>query len=148
MRLPSFVAAVALLSACHSYRPLPVTAPATGLKVRALLTDSGTRALAQYVGPDVSAIEGRVADGGDDGLTLSVGSVETRDGTEHYWKGERVLVPRNLIALLQEERVSPERSSLLGGALAVGAFVAYKAFGIGNNGGGSQKGGTGGGTTQ
>jgi hypothetical protein len=147
MRLSSFVIAVALLGACHVYRPLPISAPVEGMKVRALLTDSGTRALAPYVGPEVSVISGRVSERAADGLTLSVGSVETRDGVEHFWKGERVLVPPALIALLQEERVSPERSTLLGGALAVGAFLAYKGFGLGSNSGGSGKGG-GGGTQQ
>lgn len=145
-RLVAAFAAASLAgsSACRAYQPTGGVVPAGGERVRLQLTDSGSVALASYLGPRVAAVRGRVASSDDHGdLALRISVVETPDG-ETVWKGESVSIPRRFVALTEVERVSAWRSALAAGALGALVFaVARSLSGSASSGGRSgEPGGT------
>jgi hypothetical protein len=99
------------------------------------LTDSGTDRLWRYLGPDVEALRGRLLTLDDTMYTMSVSAVDLRHGTTLGWKGERVVVKRDLVAEVSERRFSLGRSALASGITAA-AFAltleAFKVLGIGS----------------
>jgi hypothetical protein len=124
-----------MCAACYSHIPA-ATAP-SGSRIRILLSDSGTRELARYVGPRVSTINGTVErseNGGD--LVLAVSSTVTNEGSETFWKGEAVAVPRPYIAVLQQRKLSVPRTAALAGGLLAGAIGLGRATGAIGSGGG------------
>lgn len=145
-RRPSLtlLALPALLSSCHTYRPMVASTPASGVRVRAELTDLGTVELARYVGPGAGAIEGRVLQATDSIVTLGVLTVRNRNGIESYWKGERVAVPRELVSTLSTRTLSRSRTTLAAGTLVGVAGAVAMLFASGAIGG--RRGGGGGGS--
>lgn len=123
-------AIVAAFTSAACYSHVPATVAPSGTHVRLLLSDSGTRELARYVGPRVTGINGTVTreeNGGD--LIVAVSSTVTTDGSETFWKGEAVRVPRPYVAVLQQRKLSvPRTVALAGGALAA-AIVLGRATG-------------------
>ncbi len=119
-----------MLCGCYNYRPLSALDPEPGRRVAAELTDSGSVALARYLGPDVAAVDGRLLTVTDQELGLAVVTVRDRRGIEHYWKGETVTLPRGDIATLRERKLALGRSVALSVA-GVGASLALlRAFGV------------------
>lgn len=111
--------AMLTLCACYVTTPVPSTpAPVAGTKLHVQLTDAGSTSLAQYIGPNVSYIDGRLISRSDTGLALSVSSLTFRSGDEQYWKGEGVSVPQSAIATVAVKKVSWWRSGLLAGGVA------------------------------
>ncbi|HEU4584702.1 MAG TPA: hypothetical protein VFR95_03085 [Gemmatimonadaceae bacterium] len=99
------------------------------------LTDQGSVDLARYLGRNIGSVDGRLLQGTDSLLTLSVIQVSTRAGDEQFWKGEAVKLPRPAIASVEGRKLSFWRSGLIASALVGGiAFVA--ASGISGNSGG------------
>jgi hypothetical protein len=142
-RSPAGVAMIALLaleSACYSDLPVTTPDPGVGAHLTAVLTDAGTAALAGYLGPAVGSVEGRLIAQTEEHLVLSVSSVRTRGGIEHYWKGEAVTLPRSDIAALAEHRLAAARTAVALGGVAGGALALLHAFG--SFGGGSASGGS------
>jgi hypothetical protein len=62
-------------------------------------------------------------------IVLSMTGSRKRDGLESDWKGERVAVPRALVANVTERRFSRARTALFSGALAVALVSMRQAFG-------------------
>ena len=123
-----------LVSGCYNYRSLTTLDPQPGTRVSADLTDSGTAALVNALGPGVGTVEGQLLTVTPREVGLSVVAVRNRSGVEHYWKGETVMLPRGDIATLRERRFALGRSVFLGLA-GVGASVALlEAFGVINSG--------------
>jgi len=81
--------AVALfaVAGCYRYVPLSTPQPQSGTFIAAVLTDSGTAELAQYLGPNVASIGGRLVSSSPEELQISVNIVATRGGAENFWKG-------------------------------------------------------------
>lgn len=124
------LAAGALAMACYSYEPLTTPTPLPGLDVAATLTDSGSAALAAYLGSAVSVVRGRYIGPppGGPGVLLSVQAVESVRGEEIAWRGETVTLPAADIATLQVRRLSKERSALLVGVGAAGLAALVEGF--------------------
>jgi hypothetical protein len=122
MRITPFAAL--LLCACYVSTPLVTTAPQPGDRLSVQLTDQGTASLAQYLGPGVTGVDGRLLQDRDSALTVSVSAVTLRSGDQQFWKGESVTLPRSLVAQIRERKVSVWRSGLLASAVvAVGAAI-------------------------
>ena len=133
-----------LLSSCYNYRPLTALDPEPGTRVAAELTDSGTVALARYLGPDVAALDGRLLTITDQELGLSVVSVRDRRGIEHYWKGETVILPRGDVATLRQRKLALGRSvaiSVAGVGASLALLRAFGVYGTGSGGTGRPPGG-------
>jgi len=125
-------AAVLLLSGCYEYLPPPDrTTDLTGRRVELTLTDAGSVVLASAIGPQSESLGGTLVDLQQDNLVVSVLSVKNRNGLETGWKGERIEVPRGMIARLEERRFSPRRTFFASAALMAGLVIAQRAFGGG-----------------
>ena len=140
MRAAALVIAAFVLSGCHSYRTVPSGALPDDSKARVYLTDRGTEDLARYIGPYSRALAGGVLSKSDSALALSVAEVERFDGNEEFWKGERVVVPREAIASVQVRRISPVRTALFSTGLAAAALVLGRTFAGEVFGGGGERG--------
>ncbi len=134
MRIAPFVLVV--LCGCYVTTPVPMApAPAVGTKLHVQLTDNGATTLAQYVGPNVSYIDGRLLTETDTNVALAVTATTLRSGDEQYWKGETVSLPHSAIATVAVKKVSWWRSALLaGGAVLVAGSIGFAAGGS-NSGG-------------
>lgn len=129
------------LLGCYKYVPVATTDPAPGARIAIALTPAGSDTLARLVGPRVTAIEGRMLQGGGSELLLAVAVVRKDRGEEDFWKGETVSIPRNVIAGVQQRRLSTSRTLLLAGVVAALGVTAGAAAGSGGSGGGGGGGG-------
>ena len=119
MRIAPF--AMLLLCACYVTTPVPsAPAPVPGTKLHVELTDAGSVSLAQYLGPNVNYVDGRLLGQSDTAMSLSVSGLTFRSGQEQYWKGENVSLPHSAIATIQQKKVSWWRSGLLAGGIIAG----------------------------
>lgn len=119
-----------LLAGCYTYRPLgPVDAamPPAGTPVQVRLTNAGSTALAAEIGPDILYLNGQVISADTTGLTIAVSHTETVRRISSDWKGERVTIPREDIARVDQRRLSVGGTALLGG-LAGGGLIAAVAL--------------------
>jgi hypothetical protein len=127
------IAAAGLEMGCYNYLPRPAELePAMYLAVT--LTDSGSDALGQYVGPGVKVVRGHFVRAMDQGPAISVASVETRRGMVLEWRGETVVVPREYIHSIEERQLGRAKTILFAGVSLAGFFAAYAAFGPGASG--------------
>ena len=134
-----------LVSGCYGYYPITESSPA-GHDVQVTLTDSGAVALARQIGPFADALNGRLVSVSGNDYVLAMASVHQRDGNETSWRGERVAVPRPLVARLEERRFSRGRTTLFSGAVAIALVAVRQAFqgtGSSSPGSGLSTGGTG-----
>ena len=139
MRLAPF--AMILLCACYVTTPVPTApAPMAGTRLHVQLTDAGTTSLAQYLGPNVYFVDGRLLAETDTSMALAVSGVTMRTGEEQYWKGESVSLPHSAIATIAQKKVSWWRSALLAGGIA--AVVGSIGVATGGNSGGRPGGNT------
>jgi hypothetical protein len=112
-----------MLTACYTYRPSDGPVPAVGSRVSLELNAEGTRTLARELGPNPARIDGVVLGVDSIGPRLAVHAVENGRGEEARWNGEQVRVPRQLIAAVEERRLSMAQTGMMAG-LAVGALYA------------------------
>jgi hypothetical protein len=113
-----------LLCACYVTTPVPAApAPVPGTKLHVQLTDVGTTSLAQYLGPNVTFVDGRLLSETDTSLALAVSGTTMRSGDEQFWKGENVSLPHSAIATLSQKKVSWWRSVILAGGI-IGAVTS------------------------
>ena len=131
----SVIPAAVALSACYVSVPVQSSQIEPGTRVRLELTESGTDTLARYLGPGVTSVDGRLVARSDSAFGLSVNQVQLRNGSDQFWKGESVTIPRVSIASVQERRISKLRSFLLAGAVVAGAVAITSAAAGANNGG-------------
>jgi hypothetical protein len=96
--------------------------------VRLTLTDSGAVSLASQLGPATEEVSGRVLTDSTGAYVVSVHGTRRRDGVESDWKGERVTVPRILVARAEERRFSGKRTMLASLAIIAAAIAAREAF--------------------
>lgn len=123
------LAAVLSLPACYTYRPLAVPEPEAGTRISAQLTGSGSRELAGQIGPDVLHVEGTVVHADSSGLDLEVREIESYRGIRSDWNGEQVRLPRVAVAGIQERKLSPGGTGIMGGALVAGLYAIYRVLG-------------------
>jgi hypothetical protein len=126
---PGIVLVVGSLAVgCYSYAPLVGPVPEAGTSIAATLTDSGSLALARYLGPMVTVVRGRYVGTSDTGLQIAVSSVVFSGGAELAWAGETVTLPGGTVQSLQLRRLSKGRSMLLAGVGVAGVAATVAAF--------------------
>ena len=128
-------AGVLLAAACQSFTPVPGATPAPGEEVRVVLVDAASRRLAPTLGADVASVDGRVIDGSDDSLRISVRATTLHTGQNLAWRDERVAVARGDVATLQQRRPATGRTVALGALVVAGAMLAARAVGAGSGSG-------------
>ena len=128
MRVSIFVTALVLAAGCYNYNSLTTPSPEQGTYVAVTLTESGTQDLARYLGPNAFVLRGRYVDGADQGVVLSVSSVELIRGDEIGWGGERVTLPNRDIASVQVRELARGRTALLVGVGVIGLVATTAAF--------------------
>ncbi|MEA2723159.1 MAG: hypothetical protein QOH59_930 [Gemmatimonadales bacterium] len=117
------------LAACYTYRPLSTPAPEPGTRISAQLTGQGSHDLAGQIGPDVLHVEGEVVEADSSGLDLVVREIESNRGIRSDWQGEQVRLPLTAVAGIQERKLSPGGTGLMGGVLAAGLYAIYRVLG-------------------
>jgi len=129
--MPRLVVALALLGAgCYNYAPVATPAPEPGTFVAATLTDSGSLALARYLGPLVTEVRGRYLGSNDQGLEIAVSSVLMGSSDERPWAGEHVTLPQAAVQSIQLRRFSKGKSVLLVGVGVTGVAATVAAFSL------------------
>jgi len=118
------------LSACYRSVPLATPEPVSGTHITATLSDSGSAQLAQYLGPNVARVGGRLVSCSQDELQISVSTIAVRGGEETFWKGEMVSLPRRLVARIEERKLSGSRSGLVAGIGLLAGVGLLRAFGV------------------
>jgi hypothetical protein len=133
------------LAACYTYRPLPTPTPEPGPRVSAQLTTEGSRDLTGQIGPEVLHVEGNVVEADSSGMDLDVLEIESYRGFRSDWHGERLRLPRDAVAGMQQRRLSVGGTGLMAGVLAAGLYAMYRVLGRGDSstGGNGQGGGQG-----
>jgi len=129
MSRPVILSIALVLTGCYTYRPIAIPASAEGTRVSAQLTGQGSVDLAGQIGPDVLHVEGDVIGADSTGLELVVREIESFRGIRSDWQGERVRIPRQAVAGMQERRLSIGGTGLLGGVLAAGLYAIYRVLG-------------------
>ena len=133
-----------LTTGCYSYQPLTAPAPEPGTSVAVTLTDAGTLALGRYLGPDAFIVRGRYLSASDQGVVLSVASVETKGGDWASWSGESVSIPTADVASVEVRRFANGKSALLASAGVAGlvaTMTVFDLFGFGTPSGSGAGGG-------
>jgi len=102
-----------LASACYTRRQLDTLGPAPGSTVRVALRPDAAPRLMALIGPDASAVDGRVLAGPPDTLLLGVTRVLRRNERTEAWRGERVALARSWVASVEGRRLSMSRTALL-----------------------------------
>ena len=131
----------ALVAGCYTYRPLPITVPPEGQRVSAQLTTEGSRNLTAQIGPEVLHLEGNVVEADSTGFDLDVQQIESYRGIRSDWHGERVRLPLQAVAGMQQRRLSIGGTGLLAGAIAAGMYLIYRSLEPGSSEGSSGQGG-------
>jgi hypothetical protein len=116
------------LAGCYVYGPLGSAHRASGDRIRLTLTDSGTVSLASQLGPSTEEVSGRIVADSSGVYVISVLGTRRRGGVESDWEGERVAVPRLLVARAEQRRFSRPRSVLAGATFLVATLGARAAF--------------------
>jgi len=130
------LAAASFTAGCYNYLPRPAQLePAMYLAVT--LTDSGSDAMANLVGPNIKVVRGHFLHASDQELALSVAAVETRRGAILEWRGETVVFPGEFVSSVEERQPARAKTALLAGVSLAGFFVAFSAFGPASAGGSS-----------
>jgi hypothetical protein len=119
----------AMLTACYTYRASDGPVPAVGSHVSVELTTEGTTALARELGPNPARVDGVLLGVDSIGPRLAVHDVENGHGEQARWNGEQVRVPRQLIATVEERRLSVAQTGVLAGLAVGGLFTASRLLG-------------------
>ena len=123
-----FLLTAAAASGCYMERPLQDPTPAPSTRVLAQLTDSGTVALSNSLGPGALGVEGVVASADAQSWTLQMVRVNHRDGRVIEWNREPVNFPRNLLSQPMVKVLDKKRSWLAAGGIVIGAFILAQTF--------------------
>ena len=118
-----------LLTGCYTYRPLATPEPQAGTRVSAQLTGGGSQELASQIGPDVLHVEGKILHADSAGLDLEVREIESYRGIRSDWNGEQVRLPRASVAGIQERKLSPGGTGIMGGVVVAGLYAVYRILG-------------------
>jgi hypothetical protein len=119
----------AMLTACYTYRPSDGPVPAVGSHVWLELNSQGTSALARELGPSPARVDGIVLGVDSIGPRLAVRGVENGRGEQARWNGEQVRVPRQLIAAVEERRLSMTQTGMIAGLAVGGLYAASRLLG-------------------
>jgi hypothetical protein len=134
MRLVVLGLAATLLAGCYTYEPVALApAPASGTPVRLSITDRATADLREYLGPNVESLTGRLLAADSARVALTVRSIMMHNGSEEFWTGDRITIPRIAVARVERRRFSASRTGFLTAISLAGAIVLADALGGGGN---------------
>ncbi|CAN5613201.1 hypothetical protein BH23GEM9_BH23GEM9_34290 [soil metagenome] len=119
-----------LFGACYSRQPLESAAPAPSTRIVATLTDEGTVAMGNSLGPGASEIEGVVSTATDTIWTLHMVRVMHHDGRSVPWSRESVSIPRNVMRNPTVVVLDKRRSWMVAGAAVAGTILLARAFNV------------------
>ncbi|HEY0673611.1 MAG TPA: hypothetical protein VGD27_15135 [Longimicrobiales bacterium] len=113
---------------CYVEKPLETLPPPPATRILATLTDSGTVAMSNAIGPGALAVEGVVTSANNNVWVLQMLRVDHRDGRTINWNREPVSFAPNLLSKPTVKVLDRTRSWLAAGGIAIGAFVLAQAF--------------------
>jgi len=116
------------LGACYTEHPLETAVPQPAATIIAQVTDSGTVAMANAIGPGAEEVEGVVSTADASAWSLNLIRVDHRGGFSVMWSHELVTFPRYALTSVNEKKFDRGKSWLAGGLIAAGAFAVAKAF--------------------
>lgn len=119
---------VSAASGCYTERPLTTLPPPPSTHIAATLTDSGTVALSNAIGPGALAVEGVVSAADSAVWVLQMLRVDHRDGRTVDWSREPVTFEPRFLTQPRVKVLDKKRTWLAAGGIAVGAFVLASAF--------------------
>jgi hypothetical protein len=122
--------AVLVVTATGCYRSVPLasSSPPEGSELEVRLIDSRAPVLADLVGNRATMVRGRYLGGTTDSLRLGVLGITKQDGSEDFWKGERIALSRADIATVNVRRLSASRTTMLLAASGVGLYFVKLGF--------------------
>lgn len=115
-------------TACYMRVPLETPTPPPSTRVVASVTDSGTVALGNAIGPGAIEVEGLVAKTDAEAWELLLLRVDHRDGRSVVWNREPVTFPHGALANPTERRLDRTRSWVAAGLITAGAIAAASMF--------------------
>jgi len=124
------LAGLVTLTGCYTQRPLAAPVPVPTTRIIAELTDSGTVALSDAIGPGALEVEGVVATADADVWKMHLLRVDHRDGRSIPWNRELVSFPRYALTKTSEKRLDRTKSWIAAGAITVAAVLAARAFNL------------------
>ena len=117
-------------TACYSQTPLQTFPPAPLTHITAQLSDSGTVAMGNALGPGVMAVEGIVEKADEKMWLLHMVSVDEKDGRTVDWNRELVSFPASILIQPKVRVLDKKKSWLAAAAVTGGAFLAARAFNL------------------
>jgi hypothetical protein len=129
-----------LLGGCYTRQPLSTLPPPPNTRIVATLTDQGTLAMGNNLGPGAMEVEGVVSAATDTAWTLQMLRVEHRDGRTVPWSRELVSFPRAAVTNPFVVVLDKRRSWLAAGGTIIGALILGRAFNVLGSDGGERNG--------
>ena len=118
----------AAAAGCYVEQPLTTLPPPPATRITAVLTDSGTVAMSNAIGPGALAVEGVVTSASNDVWVMQMLRVDHRDGRSIDWNREAVSFAPSLLTQPNVKVLDKRRSWLAAGGLVIGAYVLAQAF--------------------
>lgn len=128
MRLPLASLLLLLLAGCYTYQPVNNAKLPNGRQVRLTLTDVGTADLAAQLGPTTESVLGSLVGDSAGAYLLVVTETRKRNGIEIGWQGERVAIPRAMVANVHQRQFSRTRTAAVSAALIAALVVTREIF--------------------
>jgi hypothetical protein len=119
---------IPLLAGCYVYKPVGTATPPAGQQLRLTLTDAGTANLASQLGPSVTAVGGTLVEDSASEYVLSLVETRKRNGIETSWLGERVSIPKSVVATVHRREFSRTRTALVTVGTVGGMILARSVF--------------------
>jgi hypothetical protein len=116
-----------LLNGCYSYVPARSGPPGQGSRIRIHLSEPQDVRLTHVTGNEIVLVGGELVRLDADTATLSAYSLRARSGYEFLGTGETVRIPRRVIASVEEHRISPAKTVVLAGVVALGSALLATA---------------------
>jgi hypothetical protein len=118
------VPAIVAGTACYQYRTMGPGAVQPGQIVHVDLTAPGAAALASAIGPNATALNGRVLTRAGNDVTLAVTQIDRGNAPEQFLKGDPVMLSLQNVSGLQLRSFDKQRT-----ALAIGGVIAAVVVG-------------------
>lgn len=112
-----------LLTGCYVLQPVTGNPLPVGTQVGFTVNDAGRVALGGSMGPEVSAVEGRLVSKDSSEYVVAVSLVRLLRGGEQVWSGERIRLRTEHIIAVSERKLSRGRTAAMVG-VSVGALIA------------------------
>ena len=119
---------------CYTHRPVTAGTLLPGSSVVLGITDRGRVPVGESVGPGALRIQGHLVSASDSTYVLRVSSVQFIDGRTTKWSGEQVIVSRDHVGSVAEQRYSRARTWLAIGGVAAGVALAATAISLNTSG--------------